>query len=213
VKTPELPSTDELVVFGAPLTLRDGSHVRIRQLRKADRSLLLRGFERLSDESRYRRFLAPMPELTDRMVLYLTDIDHHDHEALVALDERTGEGVGVGRFVRDVNRPQAAELAVTVIDEWQGRGLGTLLLDAISARARQEGIATFTALMLASNDDMRDLLERLGPTRIADQDAGTVELEVAIPPVGAAPALKKLLRIAARHDIVVPRPNRGKAWT
>ena len=134
------PSTNELRILGAPIALRDGSHVRIRQGHSTDKELLRRGFERLSPESRYRRFLAPIPELTEDMVRYLTEIDHHDHEAMIALDEDTGEGIGVARYVRDPQRPEVAEVAVTVIDDWQGRGLGTLLLEVISARARDEGI-------------------------------------------------------------------------
>jgi GNAT superfamily N-acetyltransferase len=113
--------------------------------------LLLRRFERLSPESRYRRFLAPMPEMTEATVRYLTEIDHHKHEAMIALDEQTGEEMGVARYVRDPDHPDVAEVAVTVIDDWQGRGLGTLLLEVISARARAEGITRFTALMLATN--------------------------------------------------------------
>jgi hypothetical protein len=86
-------SMSELVARGAPVELRDRSRVRVRQGRPADRDLLLRGFERLSPESRYRRFLVPMPELTEGMVRYLSDVDHHDHEAIIALDEDTGEGL------------------------------------------------------------------------------------------------------------------------
>jgi GNAT superfamily N-acetyltransferase len=204
IKMSLTPSTSELVNLGAPIALRDGSHVRVRQGHSSDRDLLLRGFERLSPESRYRRFLAPMPELTEGMVRYLTEVDHHDHEAIIALDEETGEGIGVARYVRDPDRPQAAEVAVTVIDDWQGRGLGTLLLDVVSARAREEGITTFTALMLATNEEMMDLLKRLDPVRIVDRETGTVEIETPIPAVGLAPALTKLLRIAARHDVAVP---------
>ncbi len=202
------PSTSELVVLGARVALRDGSRVRVRQGHRADRDLLLRGFARLTSESRYRRFLAPMPELSEGMVRYLTEIDHHDHEALVALDEASGEGLGVARYVRNPERRDAAEVAVTVIDEWQGRGLGTLLLEVISARAREEGITTFTALMLATNDEMMDVLKRLAPVRIVDQEAGTVEIEVPIPEVGLAPALRRLLRIAARNDPGAAGPAR-----
>jgi WD40 repeat protein len=90
---------------------------------------------------------------------------------------------------------------VTVIDEWQRKGVGTLLLEVISARAREEGITTFTAVMLATNDETTDLLKRLGPVRVVDQEAGTVEIEVPIPGIGLAPALRKLLRIAARNDV------------
>lgn len=201
---PSAPSTDELVRLGAPLTLRDGSRVRIRQGGSSDRELLRRGFERLSPESRYRRFLTPMPELTEDVLRYLTEIDHHDHESMIALEEDTGEGIGVARYVRDPDRPEAAEVAVTVIDDWQGRGLGTLLLEVISARAREDGITTFTALMLATNKEMMDLFNRLDPVRITDQAAGTVEIEVSIPPVGVAPGLRKLLQIAAEHDVAAP---------
>jgi GNAT superfamily N-acetyltransferase len=192
------------VILGAPIALRDGSHIRIRQGQRADRELLLLGFEHLSPESRYRRFMAPMPELSEPMVRYLTEIDHHDHEAMIAVDEQTGEGIGVARYVRDPNRPEVAEVAVTVIDDWQQRGVGTLLLEVISARAREEAITTFTALMLATNEEMIDLLRQLGPIRIVDREAGTVEIELPIPPIGVAPALRKLIRIAARHDVAVP---------
>ena len=198
------PSTSELVALGAPIALRDGSHVRIRQGHRADRDLLLRGFERLSPASRYRRFLVPVAELSEAAVRYLTEIDHHDHEAMIALDEQTGEGVGVARYVRDPDHPDVAEVAVTVIDDWQGRGLGTLLLEVISARARDEGITRFTALMLAANKEMMDLLKELDPLRIVDRELGTVEIEVPIPSVGLAPALMKVIRIAAQNDIAVP---------
>jgi len=198
------PTTRELVTLGAPVELRDGSRVRIRQGHRSDGELLLRAFERLSPESRYRRFLAPMPELNEQMVRYLTDLDHHDHEAMIALDEKTGEGLGVARYVRSRDRPTTAEPAVTVIDDWHGRGLGTLLLEVLSARAREEGITSFTALMLASNQEMMDVITGLGPIRIVDQEAGTVEVDMPIPVVGLTPALRKMLRIAARHDVVLP---------
>ncbi|HYB22780.1 MAG TPA: GNAT family N-acetyltransferase [Solirubrobacteraceae bacterium] len=202
------PSTNELKVLGAPIELRDGSHVRVRQGHSSDRDLLLRGFARLSAESRYRRFLAPKPELSEANIHYLTEIDHHDQEAMIALDEATGEGIGVARYVRDAERPDAAEVAVTVIDDWQGRGLGTLLLEVISARAREEGITTFTALMLATNKEMMDVITALGPVRIVDQQTGTVEIEMPIPKLGLSPTLKKLLRISARNDVVVPLADR-----
>jgi GNAT superfamily N-acetyltransferase len=166
-------SSEGLIALGVPIALRDGSRVRIRPVRRSDSELLLRGFRRLSPESRYRRFLTPTPELSKTTVRYLTDVDHHDHEAMIALGERSKEGVGVARYVRHPARPEAAELAVTVIDEWQGRGLGTLLLEAISLRAREEGIDTFTALMLVENNQMMDLLKQLGAVRTVDRAAGT----------------------------------------
>jgi GNAT superfamily N-acetyltransferase len=203
-----MSAASELVTLGAPIVLRDGSRIRLRQGRSSDKQLLLRGFERLSPESRYRRFLATMPELSEAMVRYLTEIDHHDHEALAALDEQTGEGIGVARYVRNPERPDVAEVAVTVIDDWQGKGLGTLLLEVLGARARAEGIRSFVALMLGSNQEMMDVLTALGPVRIVDREVGTVEIEMAIPEVGLSPTLTRLLRVAARDNVVVPLEDR-----
>jgi GNAT superfamily N-acetyltransferase len=97
-----------------------------------------------------------------------------------------------------------AELAVTVVDDWQGRGLGTALMDVIAARAREEGITAFAAMMLASNQPMMSLLEHLSEVRVVDRESGTVEIEVPIPPIGLSPALRQLLQLAAKHDIAVP---------
>jgi GNAT superfamily N-acetyltransferase len=196
------------VTVGAPIKLRDGSRIRIRQGHRSDRELLLQGFQRLSPESRYRRFLMAMPQLSEEMVRYLTEIDHHDHEAMIALDERTGEGIGVARYVRNRDRPDTAEVAVTVIDDWQGRGVGTLLLEVICGRAREEGIRTFTAVLLATNQEMMDVFRALGPVRIVDHETGTVEIEMPIPTIGVPAALKKLVQVSARREIIVPLDNR-----
>jgi GNAT superfamily N-acetyltransferase len=180
-----------------PIELCDGSRVRIRQGHRTDRDPLVQVFEHLSPESRYRRFLTPMLELDDAALRFLTAIDHHDHEALIALDEAGTGAVGVARYVRYPERPGVAEVAVTVVDDWQGRGLGTLLLQVISARARGEGVRIFTAQMLASNGEMMHLLRELGAVRIVDRAAGVLEVEVAIPAIGVAPTLSEMLRMAA----------------
>ena len=195
-------STDDLTALGAQAVLRDGSRVRIRQWRPSDADLVISGFCRLSPTSSYRRFLAASPVLTAGMLRGLTDVDHRDAEAILALDERGSEGLGIARYVRSNERADVAEVALTVIDDWQGRGLGTLLLHVISARAHDEGIKSFTALMLAENHRMRDLLERLGPVRVIGEVRDTLEVEVPIPPIRVTPALRKLLRGAARHDAV-----------
>jgi GNAT superfamily N-acetyltransferase len=197
--------------LGAPITLRDGSRLRIRQWYRSDTDLLLRAFERLSPESRYRRFFTEVPELSGTMLRALIEIDHHDHEAMIAIDEQTGEGVGLARYVRQRERPEVAELALTVTDDWQGKGVGTLLLEVLCARAREEGITSFTALMLATNTTMMELLEQLGPVRIVDRETCTVEVEVPNPRVTVSPALRKLVRIAAQHDVAAPLPRRAPA--
>jgi GNAT superfamily N-acetyltransferase len=183
------------------VALRDGSSVLVRPVRPADRDLLLAGFERLGPESRYQRFLAPMAELTHDIVTYLTDVDHHDHEALAAIDAATGEGVGVARFVRCEGRPDTAEAAVTVIDDWRGRGVGTALLDLLAERAREEGVVRFTALLLAENREMLELLDAIGPVRVVDRQSGTVEVEAELAPTGAGPVLHGVLGASARGPV------------
>lgn len=140
--------------------LRDGSAVVINPVRSADAPLLAEGFERLSAKSRLTRFLSPKKQLSARELRYFTDVDHHDHEALGAISIEDGRGVGIARYVRDTDDPQAAEIAVTIVDEWQGRGLGTLLLTQLSKRARQEGISRFNALVADGNEPVLKLLRR-----------------------------------------------------
>ena len=209
---PATPPSVQLVQIGAPIALRDGSRAHIRQLRHSDGQLLSRGFRRLTPESRYRRFLTPTPGLSEGTVRYLVEIDHRNHEALIALDEQRNEGVGVARYVRDPGRPDAAEVAVTVVDDWQGRGLGTLLLEGITMRAREEGVDTFTALMLVESRQMMDLLQRLGAVRVVDSAAGTVEVEVHLPAIGVTPELRKLIRLAAASDIAIPIGQLPRGW-
>jgi GNAT superfamily N-acetyltransferase len=152
------------------VTLRDGSRVDIRPLEPDDRALLVAGFERLSPESRYRRFFGPMPHLRSRDVEYLTNVDHHDHEALVAVDPDTGDGVGVARYVR--TGPGVAEPALVVVDDWQGRGLGSRLLDRLVERAQDEGVTRFEAPVLADNPEAIRVFERLGRTTIVPRARG-----------------------------------------
>jgi GNAT superfamily N-acetyltransferase len=187
--------------------------VRVRQWQPSDERLLVSGFYRLSPTSSYRRFLSASPVLGRQALHQLTDIDHCDTEAMLALDVTGSEGLGIARYARSPERSEVAEVALTVIDEWQDRGLGTLLLDVIGARARQEGINTFTALMLAENREMRDLLDHLGPVRVLDEERGTVEVEVPIPTPNLSPELSKLLRTTAGHDATSPPTLEGDDGT
>jgi RimJ/RimL family protein N-acetyltransferase len=119
---------------GRPVVLRDGSEVLIRQIQPADAALLADGFARLSVQSRWLRFLTAKRELSMAELRYLTHIDHHDHEAIGAVNRADGRGVGVARYIRDPEDPEAAHVAVTVIDAWQRRGVGTELLTRLSRR-------------------------------------------------------------------------------
>jgi hypothetical protein len=91
---PGASSTRALALRGIPVALRDGSHVRIRPGRHTDHDLVVRGFEHLGPESRYQRYLVAMRKLDEKTVRYMTELDHHDHEAVIALDERDAEGIG-----------------------------------------------------------------------------------------------------------------------
>ena len=156
----------------------------IRPLRRADVPLLADGFDRLSGRSRQMRFLTLKKALSPAELRYFTDIDHHDHEALGAMDCTDGRGVGVARYVRDAKDPQAAEVAVTIVDDWQGRGLGTELLARLSDRARQAGIRRFTGLVAEDNQAMAGLLGNLC-AQIVGRGPGTVEYEIALAPAAS----------------------------
>ena len=159
--------------------LRDGSVVLIRPVRASDAELLAEGFERLSPESRRLRFLTAKDALRPAELRYLTDVDHHDHEAIGALDLATGQGAGIARYIRDVKDPKTAEIAVTIVDGWQGRGLGTELVTRLAERARAEGIERFVALTAGGNVAMGLLLRHMGGTVLA-REFGTVEYELAL---------------------------------
>jgi GNAT superfamily N-acetyltransferase len=177
------------------VTLRDGSEIEIRPVRPTDGRLLRDGFERLSAESRYRRFLVPMPRLSARLVRYLTDVDHHDHEALGAL-AAGGEPIGIARYVRSEEGGDAAEVAVAVIDDWHGRGVATALLTRLAERAREEGIAHVTATCRADNEEALELIGDLGATRTTPTGSGLVEAQVELPDVDER-RLSDLLRATA----------------
>lgn len=144
------------------VVLRDGTAVPIRPLERSDRAELAAMVERLSERSRYLRFAAPKPRLTRRELDHLIDVDHHRNEALVALDPATGHGIAVVRWVAVAGEPGVAEIAVTVADEWQGRGLGTALLVRLLAMARAEGLATLRASVLAVNARSIAMLRHAG---------------------------------------------------
>ena len=160
------------------ITLRSGHRVLLRPLRREDRHGLAAMYEQLSDESRYQRFFALKPRLASASLNYLTDVDHHDHEAFVAEVPAREQLVGVARYVRDRQRPEAAEIAVTVADAWQRRGLGTVLLQRLSQRAAESGVRHFTAEILRTNKPMLGLARQLGAVDLTSHDGGTVRAQI-----------------------------------
>jgi nucleotide-binding universal stress UspA family protein/GNAT superfamily N-acetyltransferase len=193
-----------------PVPLRDGSRIEIRPIRGEDRDALRAGFEQLSAESRYRRFFGPMHELSARDLDYLTDVDHHDHEALVAADIETGDGVGVARFVRTGDA--VAEPAMVVLDAWQGRGVGLALLEALAARAIAEGVTRFEAPVLATNTDAIRLLERLGETT-KQRSGRELQLTIELPAPGVVdPRWRTLLSTFASGALEPGRTVLERLW-
>src|ERR1700733_7991003 len=148
--------------------LRDGTPIRLRLLAPEDAPLLRRGFEQLSPDSRYARFLVPKQRLSDDELRYLCDVDQESHFALGAIREDGdghGEpvGVGIARFIRlpDVlGEPVTAEAAIAVADEVQRQGVGKLLLSRLIAAAAERGIERFRCEVLCSNTSMHALIEK-----------------------------------------------------
>jgi GNAT superfamily N-acetyltransferase len=155
--------------------------LEIRPLGPDDKAALAASFERLSELSRYRRFLSAVDHLTAAQLVYLTEVDHHDHEALVAVDRSTRNGVAVGRYVRSSSDWEEAEFAVAVADDWQHRGLGTTLLRHLAGRAREEGITRFTALVLADNEPVQHMLASFGQVERRNVGVGTFEVSLDLP--------------------------------
>lgn len=193
---PMKPSTVEL---------QDGSRVLIRQVHREDAPRLAEAFARFSAESRRLRFLAPKPRLTERELRYFTQVDHHDHEALGAVAVADGSALGIARYIRDTEDPEVAEIAVAVVDDWQGRGLGTALLTRLMDRAREEGIRRFTALVAVDNEVMVNLLHDLGGELHATPNrAGAVEYQLTPKPEGSGGEVIDLLRAFGHRQLRAP---------
>jgi RimJ/RimL family protein N-acetyltransferase len=152
--------------------------VDVRPIDSRDRDAFSAWFGRLSDESRRRRFLGPKPKLSARELTYLTEVDHVSHTALVALDGG-GRMIGEARYATSAPGDRTAELAITVADEWQGRGVGTRLAARVIEAARANGMTRLTALTLWDNSAAMALLHRLGFLR-AGYDGDAVEFELAL---------------------------------
>jgi fructokinase len=206
------------------LRLADGTPFSLRPIRPDDKKELSRGFARLSPASRYMRFHSLKQSLSDEDLRYLTEVDGQDHFALVAVtpshDMREEVGLGVARFVRDANEPDLAEAAITVADEQQGKGLGTILLRRLVEAARERQIRRFRAEVLVENAPMVHLLRAAG-AQVVRTDGTSLVLEVPVSPPpepGAdetqSPLFRVLKAVATALASLVSRarPPWGEAW-
>ncbi len=181
--------------------------ILVRPISPRDREALSAAFGRLSPESRYRRFFAPLERLSAQDLAYLTEVDHHDHEAMVALDPEQGWIVGVARYVRSED-PSEAEVAVVVADPWQGLGVGSALLERLVERAREEGIDHFVALVMSDNEEALELFHSIAPdgSWIRSSASGHSEMLIELPEPGGLSdsRLGRVLAMVARE---APRVN------
>src|SRR3954452_8695428 len=167
------------------LTLQDGTVLLVRPLESEDRELLDAAVAKLSPQTRYLRFAAPKPRLTKADLDRLLDLDHHDREALLAFDAGTGEGIAIARYAPVTGRPHVVEVAVTVADAFQGRGVGTALTALLVERARAEGVIALQAVTLAENVRAQAMLRR-GGFRPAGRDGAMLEFELSLVEAAAA---------------------------
>lgn len=161
--------------------LRDGTDAWVMALEHSDRERLIAGFDELSPESRRQRFLAPVNRLSDAMLEHLVDeVDGIDHVALVLFAEGPPDvydPVAIARIVRYSDLPDAADLAVTVKDDWHGRGVATALLPVVM-RHRPAGVTRILTEVASDNPASLAMLRRLGPTTVSNTSPGVWDVEV-----------------------------------
>jgi RimJ/RimL family protein N-acetyltransferase len=166
--------------------LSDVGTIAIRSLRHDDKERLLGLFHRLMRRSIYFRFLGEdKKEVTPDELAYFTEIDFENHVALAACLNESGEEkiVGVGRYTvgEEPKRPKSAEVTFCVADEYQGRGIGTALLDHLVRIARADGIEKFEGRLFASNSKMFTVLEKSGfKLKNVSESGGIVHTEFSI---------------------------------
>src|SRR5690349_5870012 len=144
-----------------PRTSRRSMPIQIRPIRPDDAACLSDAWARSSPDSRRRRMNGTLARLRPAELRYLTEVDHHDHEAVVALDTETGRLIGVMRYIRLPGCPRDAELAALVVDDWQRHGVARALLAALAEHARADGVTHFHAVVAPENTPAIAALRRL----------------------------------------------------
>jgi ribosomal protein S18 acetylase RimI-like enzyme len=166
----------EAATYSAHEHLRDGSPVEIRALRPEDETDMLAALERTSAQSLQRRFFAMKRHFSDKERAFFMDIDFSNHVALVALAQDSGRQivVGGGRYI--VFETGRAEMAFVVIDDWQGRGIGSILMRHLVKLAREARLQELTAEVLPENAAMLKVFGKFGFRPAARRDPQTVHL-------------------------------------
>lgn len=160
----------------AHLTLDDHRRIRIRALRVREADPIHALHSRLSPQTRYLRFLSPMPSLPDSFVPLLMSTDYRRHLAIIAEDETSVRDEPVALASFGAVDDGTAEVAVVVQDEWQGHGVGTALVKVLLDAAEDRGFHRFAASMTSENIVMRKLLNRIGRVVASRTTAGVCDL-------------------------------------
>ena len=166
--------------YSAKETLRDGRAVTIRALRPDDLEAWRKAISRSSQQSLYHRFFEFKRVLTEKEEHYFLDIDFINHVALVAVAEENGKSiVGVGRYV--IIGPGKAEISFLVIDDYQAKGIGSLLMRHLAALARAAGITELTAEVLSDNEPMIKVFSRSGLQYSANHEGAIIHVTMRFP--------------------------------
>jgi len=161
-------------------TLRDGTRVLLRPVIPDDRERIQNGMAALSSASRYFRFFTSAAQLSDQQLRHFCEVDQRNHVAWVALDscDPKHPGLGVARFVRIYEEPTTAEMAFVVIDAYQRRGLGTILLAILYLMAEAGGVQVLRAIVLPENRRVSNWLRSLGAIERYEKDEYRLDLTV-----------------------------------
>jgi RimJ/RimL family protein N-acetyltransferase len=193
------------------VALKDSTTVRFRLVRPEDKPIFLEAWERLSPESRYRRFLTSKRALSASELRYLTEVDAVDHLAFIALHGPPGreKGVGVARFVRLPGPPDTVEAAVVVTDDFQGKGLATELSARLLGAALERGFRRVLFEVLAENEPVRKLIRKFAPGAIERPDGRTIDVEIDLLSAKGGDAFHRVVSLAARGALTVAVPGAG----
>ena len=154
--------------------MRNGEGIEIRALRPKDRNALMAAVGRTSTESLYRRFFAVRRNFSETEESFYLNVDFVSHVALVAVADENGQPMIIGGARYVVGEPGQAEVAFTVIDKYQGHGIGAALLRHLAMIARQAGLRELVAHVLAENRAMLKVFEKSGLKYTAKREAGSV---------------------------------------
>lgn len=182
------------------ITLPDGGIMLLRLVRAEDREGIVEAFRRLSIESRVQRWFYPKMSLSDEELDALVSPSDDQHCAITAIelapDGSERAAIGMARFVRSKDHPDTAEIAMTIVDEWQGLGIGRILLHRLLAMISERGITYVDGRLQAENHAMRHLLEPYVPRDGFKREDSTLLFKFPVPSAGD-PMMAQLARNAA----------------